>query len=351
MLSIEKASVHIVTVLLLTAQAWGAGSLADAFKAGGNRLVATQNNDGGWDWPLFDAYPKFSNAPNILAPTGMGLLQAYLSPDPNHRDPNQLAALQKAGGYLLNKRPWFITPDDGYLAVALDSAFGVTTYTDYVKKNFYEPLARGTYNYLGDGILFVNTAQYVNIIGRARDYQGLSNYAAFDCGVGLYSAHLIGADTSAWLAGTKAEINCLNGACAYDVLGLAGAVLGLASVGANVDPTAGTHHVAAHSLSDLAGILASYQLSTGGFTWNSLNKAEGAANETVQETAFAILALSEFDGQKYITNIKNAATYLQSVELPTGGWQDFVADGENNEVTGESLSALAAAHEVQSKKP
>ena len=337
---------HIVVCSLAIVLCAAGLAFGDVFRSGGDRLVMMQNNDGGWDWPLSDRSPKSSNAPNILAPTSMGLVQAYLSTG----DPNQLAALTKAGSYLLSKPPWLITPDEGYLAVVLDGIFGGTTYTDYVKENFYEPLAAGLYNYLGDGTLLVDTAHYVAIMRWLRDKQGAPNLAALDCGVGLYAAHLIGADTSVWIASLKAEINELDGGDMYDVLGLAGAVLGLASVGADVDPTAG-EHAAAGSLADLAGILAGYQLATGGFTWNSLNTAEGAENETVQETAFAILALGEFDCQKYLTNIESAATYLTSVELPTGGWENFFGEGENNEVTGESLWALGAAGQIQVDKP
>ena len=47
-----------------------------------------------------------------------------------------------------------------------------------------------------------------------------------------------------WVAGTKAEINELDGEAYYDVLGLAGAVYGLAYVGVDFDPTAGQHAAA-----------------------------------------------------------------------------------------------------------
>jgi len=84
---------HIVACsLAIVLCATGLAS-GDVFKVGGDRLVTMQNNDGGWDWPLSDRSPKSSNAPNILAPTSMGLVQAYLSTG----DPNQLAALEKAG--------------------------------------------------------------------------------------------------------------------------------------------------------------------------------------------------------------------------------------------------------------
>jgi hypothetical protein len=324
---------------------------ADVFKAGGDRLVATQNKDGCWDWPLLDTDLNVSNAPNILGPTGQGLLLACtVTGDPNLYSATQLAALKKAGDYLLSKKSQSITPEDGIFAVALDKVFGGTKYTDFMKKNFYEPLSKGTFDYLGNGSMRVNTSQYISIVRYLRNYYGVSNLAAMDCGLGLYAAFLVGADTTAWLAATKSEINELirDPSYSYDVLGLAGAVLGLSAVGADTDPTFGPYTTAGN-LSDLAGILASYQLATGGFTWNSLFMKEGAGNEQIQETAFGALALAKFNAQKYATNLTRAATYLKSVELPTGGWEDLTGSGENNEVTGEALWALGVIEQAKIK--
>ena len=343
---------HIVLCALAVVFCLATVVPAEVFQEGGDRLVATQKRDGGWDWPLsrdpvvLGLLPLSSNAPNILAPTGMGLLYAYLSTG----DPGQLEALTNAAGNLLSKTPQLITPSDGYFAAALDVVFEVTTHTDYVNEKFYEPLAAGAYDFLGDGTLLVDTPKYIAIMRWLRDRQGAPNLAALDCGVGLFAASLIGADTAPWIAATKAEVDELDGGDVYSVLGLAGAVFGLASVGEDIDPTEG-EYAAADSLADLAAVLAGYQLSTGGFTWNSLNMEEDAANETVQETAFAILALNEVDRQAYLVNIENAAAYLEGVRLPTGGWENFLGEGENNEVTGESLWALWMAQQAQVDEP
>jgi len=318
---------------------------ADVFQVGEGRLAALQNKDGGWDWLLPDLNRNLSDAPNILAPTGMGLVAAYRVTG----DPNYLAPLKKAGDYLLAKKPQYVTPEDGYFAVALDGIFGVTKYSDFVKKNFYEPLANGTYDYFGNGLFLMNTGTYVGVMRGAREHDGMANMAALDCGLGLYAAHLIGADTTVWIAATKQEINQLNAAGAYgayDVLGLAGAVLGLASVQEDVDPTTGPY-AAAGSLADLANILAGYQLSTGGFGWSSLSLKEGAENETVQETAIAVLALNELDRNSYLDKITKAADFLKSVQLPTGGWENFFHQGECNLLTGEALWAIGAADQAQ----
>jgi hypothetical protein len=320
---------------------------AEVYKAGGERLIATQNGDGGWDWPIRDLNPKVSNAPNILAPTAMGLVQTYRVTG----DPNCLEALKKAAGYLLKKAPLEISIEDGYLAPALDEVLGGITYTRFVKENLFDRLANGMYGrFYGSGDLKVDTDAYIQRIRQQRESDGVANLAAFECGMGLYAAHLVGADTEPWIAATKAEINELSPEGVYDVLGLAGAVLGLASVGETVDPTAGAHE-AAGSLADLAGILAGYQLATGGFTWNALSREEGVANETGQETAFALLALKNVDSSLYLNAITRAAAYLKASQLPTGGWEDYAGQGEYNEVTGEALWAVGAADQIPASQP
>jgi hypothetical protein len=332
-------------VLYSLAMIFCAAGLAsgEVFKPGGDRLVATQNADGGWTFML--AKPAGS-ASNIVAPTGMGLLKAYEATG----DPNYVTPLKKAGDYLTKKTQETITPDDGYFAAALDKALGVTTYTDFLKRNFYNPLAADQYDILTGGVWYVDTRQYVSILRWVREQQKMPNLAALDCGIGLYSAGLVKADTSQWVAGTKAEINELDAGDVYDVIGLAGAVLGLASVDADFDPTSGAF-AAAKSLVELGDALAACQLSTGGFTWNSKNMAEGAGNESVQETAMAILALNEVDCARFAGVIAKACTYLKSTVLATGGWENFVGEGENNEVTGESLWAIRVAGQIQVQKP
>ncbi len=303
---------------------------AEALQKGADRLAETQNDDGGWGWPLTG-----SSAVNTVGPTAMGLAQAYFNThDPDHRD-----ALEDAGSFLLAKTNNF-SPCDGYLAKALDDILGGTTYTDHVMANFYTPLANGTYNHRGQGTLY-NTASFVQKIRNDRASQGYANLAAWDIGMGLVAAASVGASTSEWIDGTKAEINELDGDQYYDVIGLAGAVYGLAFVNEDFDPTTG-EHAAASSLADLAAILASYQINGGGFTWNSNYVSEG--NETNQETAYAILALNEFSRSTYLSNIQGATNYLINVQLETGGWDNYVGDpdGENNEITGEALWAICA---------
>jgi hypothetical protein len=305
----------------------------ETFQTGGDRLVEMQQADGGWGWPL--------NGPttygNIHGPIGMGLAQAYLKTG----DAGQLASLQDAAAYLQAKTAF--SASDGYLAAQLDASLGGTANADYVRTNFYDKLANGTYNRSGT----LHTAEsYVNLI-RTNRSGSQANLAAWDIGMGIVGAAAVGANTSAWIAGTKAEIDELDGAADYDVIGLAGALYGLAYVGEEYDPQAGVH-AAAGSLSDLASILAGYQLSTGGFVWNSQYVIENDFNEAIQETAYAVLALETVNRSQYLSNLQQAGEYIVSSQLGTGGWEGYVGSGENNEVSAEALWALSVVPEPAS---
>jgi hypothetical protein len=124
------------------------------------------------------------------------------------------------------------------------------------------------------------------------------------------------------------------------VLGLAGALLGLSSAGVTFDPTGGDL-ASDDSLADLAVTLVGYQLSTGGFSWSSQALGEGESNETIQETAYSLLALNELDRSGYLTEIGQAGSYMIVVQLGTGGWENYAASGENNEITGEAMWGIA----------
>ncbi|MFN2237255.1 MAG: hypothetical protein ACK2U1_23750 [Anaerolineales bacterium] len=311
----------------------------NTFLDGADRLSALQNDDGGWDWPLDDGIPSNASPLNTIGPIAQGLAIAYL----HTGDEAHLTALENAGALLLTKTNNF-SPSDGYLAAQLDAIFGGTTYVDHVLANYYNPLAAGTYDKNGAGTLY-DTASYVSLIDTSRANSGIPNLAAWDIAIGLVGAASVGADTTAWINGVEKEINELDGSDSYDVIGLAGAVYGLAFVGEDFDPTAG-EHTAAGSLADLAAILASYQIDGGGFAWNSAYVIPDDSNETIQETAYAVLALNEVSPVLYKDAISGAVNYIGTVQLATGGWENYGGSGENNEITGEALWATGAALSV-----
>lgn len=306
-------------------------SFLSSMQAGADRLTNMQHTDGSWGWPLI-APPSYAN---ILGPIAMGLAQAYTYTG----DANHLAALSLSGGYLLTKINNF-SPSDGYLAARLDQVFSGTTYTDHLIANFYGHLAAGTYDKNGAGTDY-DTPGYITLIhdGRA----SIPNLAAWDIGMGLVAAAscgVSGTELDYWINGVKTEIDGLDGTDYYDVIGLAGAVYSLAFVGEDYTPTAGQHFGAANLLA-LADILVSYQIDVGGFAWNKDYVIPNNDNETVQETAYAMLALMTVDNAGYRSEILGAFSYLESVQLSTGGWENYPGNGENNEITGEGLWADA----------
>jgi hypothetical protein len=305
-----------------------------ALQAGGTRLVAMQQNDGGWDWPLYDGDPDDPSPQNTIGPIGKGLAEAYKDTG----DADMYDALQDVAAFLQAKTNTF-SPPDGYLAAELDSILGGTTSVLHVNTYFYGPLAAGTYDRNGEGTEY-NTEGYIDWLQARREG---TNWGAWDIGMGVVgaaSAGVTGSELDYWIQGVKDEINEMDGALTGDVLGLAGSLYGLAFVGEDFDPTAGEHE-AASNLNDLADILASYQVSeSGGFTGSSLHVDPG--EEWVQETAYAILALAEVGG--YNSETYSAARYLESVQLGTGGWQNSAGEpGENNEMTAEALWGIAVA--------
>ena len=333
---------HIIMALgciglcLVAASTVYATDWTTVFQNGADRLTALQNNDGGWDYPLDDGNPDSGTANNCTGPTGMGLVQAYLKTG----DSDHLAALQNLSANLQTQRTYTTTPYyfscwDGLLAARLDSILGGTANVDYVKAHFYDELAAGTYEWGG---AYYDTGGFVDGLLARRP-----GWAAWDVGVGLASAGSVGASTSEWVQGTKDALNELEGDTglgSYWVLDLASGVFGLACAGVtDFVGTSGGPFDGVGGVSGLAAILADAQMTSGGFTWDKNTMIPGD-DESAQATAYAILGLNEFDSSTYASQIQSARDYLVSVQLATGGWEDFVGDGEYNEMTGEALWAI-----------
>jgi hypothetical protein len=331
---LKLKTIIIVALVVVVSLALG-GVVDTAIQNGADRLVFLQNFDGGWDWPLEDPNPLKPSPTNTIGPIGMGLAKVYGKM--RFDDNDYYEALQRAGDFLLAKTNNF-SPPDGYLAAELDKFFEGNKYKEHVQKYFYQELKEGTYNRKGLGVLY-DTAGYVNSIREARFSQGIANLAAWDVGMGLVGAASSGADISAWVEGVKAEIDELVGGAFYDVIGLAGAIYGLAFVDEDHDPQGGEHE-SVSSLRDLADILIMYQIEMGGFSYSADYLSPGQDNETIQETSYAILALNEFDCSNYMPKISGAVDYLLSVQLSNGGWKNWAGGGENNEITAEALWAI-----------
>ncbi|HPP75760.1 MAG TPA: hypothetical protein PLU88_11615, partial [Armatimonadota bacterium] len=293
---------------------------------GGNRLVNMQRFDGGWAWPLVNVTTN-PRPTNTVGPIAMGLANAYEITG----DSAMLSALEDASDFLLAKTDTF-SPPDGYLAAELDKVFGENTYVTHLKNNFYGPLSAGTYKRNGDTTEY-NTETFIQYLRDRRTGKNI-NLPAWDLGMGIVGAKLCGEDVSLWVNATKAEIEELNSNEDFYVLGLAGALYGLAFVGEEFDPTDGPF-ADANNLTDLANILVDFQQADGSFIRSIIKP-----NSSVQETAYAMLALNEFGC--FGEEVGKAAAYLRSVQLSTGGWENGIDEtGENNEYSAEALWALS----------
>lgn len=325
----------VLLIVLLGFASHTEGSVT-VYQDGGDRLVALQNNDGGWDWPLDDGVPTNASPRNTAAPIAMGLLAAYAQTG----SATYLDAALDAGALLRDNSPPHST-GNGIFMDALSQVTGDSQYANDVRTEFYDELANGSY--LRDGTSY-DAAGYAQSILAARtgqSYNGVSyhNLATWDIALAAVGAHRLGANTAPFVSVLQTAIEGMEGDDYFDVIGLAGGVWALAEIGVDFDPTSGEYE-AAGSLADLADILAGYQLGSGGFTWNSGYMVENDGNEAEQETAYAMLALNAFNRSTYQSELGGAANFLADVQLGTGGWGVY---GENNEVTGEVLWALDAS--------
>jgi hypothetical protein len=162
----------------------------------------------------------------------------------------------------------------------------------------------------------------------------------------LIKEHLGDAFTvdAAWQDGLAAELDELVTPAWYDVIGLAGAIMGLARADVDLDPSSGAH-ADASGLTDLVATLLSYQVpGTGGFSWES--DMHGDLDTTTQETAYAVLALVEardFGIDGLDAAIADAQVWLVATQIHAGGWFTYQGGDEYSEVDGEALWAIVAA--------
>jgi hypothetical protein len=314
-------------VLVIAICALGAGPVLADIASGGNRLIETQNTDGGWGWPLAG-----DSAKNTAAPIAMGLIAAYQATG----QATYLDSAVKAGDFIKAISPPHST-GNGIFMSALSAVTGDVSYANDVKTEYYDALANGTYV---RNTLTYDTAGFAQLI-RTNRSGSQANMATWDLALAAVGAHRLGADTSDWISAIEAEVNELDTDNYYDVIGLAGAVWAFSEIGVDFDATAGSF-ASASSTADLAAELANRQIAGGGFAWNSGYVIADDGNEAVQETAYAILALDAFDSKLYHNQIAGAGNYLTSVQLATGGWRNYnsTSSGENNEVTGEALWAM-----------
>jgi len=302
---------------------------------GADRLVALQNTDGGWDWFISET----ESTTNTLGVTANGVLRAYQLT----HNPLYLASLDNAYNYALATVPGFTGQTETTLGV--DSCPDITWLvetSEATRDVKYANLAKQRYD---TKVSVMGSAQaWAEYIRDARIGQGYPNgiipwdvdkcVKAAKALNRYFSGHGYGADAASMaeviysvIYGGSAIFNASDTATQWYTLGLTG--------GVNAFWSTGLH---AAEYTDLKAKLVAYQ--NAGGSWPS----EDGYPVDVQSTAYSVV-------EAIRTGLTgpgiDGAFWLSLEQLPTGGWTGLNSvdeEEENNEVTGESIDALYAAH-------
>lgn len=299
----------------------------------GDWMLSRQQPNG--SYPLSDADPNIFPA-NVQAISGLATLSAYqASCALGTCNTDFLDASILTGDYLVGGGFGNFSPNTGFprirnfdplFLVRLSNISGDPQYAEFLETNFWDRLEDGIYGPNNDwGI-----DDFVDSLIIARDASSASNatLAAWDFGLLAAAASEAGISQfdQAIIEGTRtalgfgADTSTTLGTVGVDILGLAGGVWVAAITGANVAPTTGSW-AGANSNEDLIGIMIAHQSSEGGFLQSTAagNDPIDVLNTVSQTTAFALLALAEFDSTAYFTRISRALDALVNVfQEPSG---------------------------------
>ncbi len=286
---------------------------AEALQNGGDWLLAQQFPSG--------AYPSTVGEPpstDSQGTTARGMLTAY-----NFlQDPDHYASAIRSGEYLVNSYPRQFSDGDPDL-FPLDPLFleelthltGDNQYADFVQTHFWSKLAEGTYGENNDQ----------DADDWANDLPVYSNYSDWVAMEPAYlSLTVIAAQYTNETATRDAFMNSmldkLEGISSSDVdgdlTGLAGAILGSAHTGIDLNPQSG-RWAGANSTQDLVNTLVSYQRSGGDWPYDTSLRASRYVGD-VSVTTWACMALKAWGAQTYATHIDNGIAFVKSLQQPSG---------------------------------
>jgi hypothetical protein len=326
--------------------------VTDALQAGADEIITFQCSDGGWGWP-HETCPT-TTYHNITAPIATGLLDAYEAT----ADANHLSAAVDAGDFDLTSQ-WpgggearFGTLTPAFM-VQLSAASADSTYSDFAEIEFFDELTAGTY---GDNDW--DTAGFIAAVQAARAGTWI-NLLPWEFHTLISTASAIGnaGQDTAFLNGLLDGLDTLDNtapASVYsDMIGLAGAVRGLALSGALTFPAINSPNHALidgiDNLEDLANVLAGLQNGNGSWYWHSNLASPTSGDEDTQSTAYAVMALAAASpvlAANYGPEVAAGRDWLLGMQLPSGGFLSYPGGDQNTEVEGEALSALRAAQEL-----
>lgn len=312
---------------------------------GTEHILDQQCLNGGYGWPHDDCS---ATAHNITGPISLGVLATYYFT----RDEDHLVGAVNGGAFDLtyvwnNGEARFGTFTPIFM-LDLTAASGLTAFSYFASAGLFDELVAGTYS-PND----YDTGGWITSIqnGRAGEWINLRPWEFHTLIPAARALGQTGQDAlfeQALLDGLDTLDNTDPDNVYSDIIGLAGAVRGLAYAHRLTFPAisaplhSGVDGI--DNLEDLAAYLASLQNVNGSWNWHSNLAAPTTSDEDVQTTAYALLALLEVDvmtATSYQAATEAARNWLLSMQLPDGGFPEFPGGGENTEVEGEAVNAMA----------
>jgi hypothetical protein len=318
----------------------------DHLVLGTEHILDQQCYNGGFGWPHADCSATYHN---ITGPILMGVLGTYA----HTLEGGELAGALNGGAFDLtytfaNGEARFSTFTPVFmldLALAADN----TTFSTHVSVKLFDELAAGTY-----GPDDLDTAGWIASIEAGRSGTWI-NLRPWEFHTLIQTARTLGqpGQDDLFEQGVLDGLNTLDNsdpdAVYLDIIGLAGAVRGLASVrrmtfhAISAPLHSGVNGI--DNLEDLTAYLAALQNADGSWYWHSNLAAPAVGDEDVQTTAYALLALLEADvatAVSYQPATEIARDWLVAMELPDGGFPEYPGGSENTEVEGEAVTAMGA---------
>lgn len=310
--------------------------IRDAMQAGGDRLVALQNPDGGWFFVVGDADcgsgPGVS-CPNTFGVTALGLLAAFrVTHEPDH-----LSAAQRAADALVAKHA-AAPPCDGNPATSADRPFTVDV--SFLLDAFGRAHGPSGDVYRSTAFAWFacvvadfpsGAARADNRINR-RIAQGLNNLGAWDASLDVRAALAVGQseyalDEARQIIARQADWDVDDADCP----------------GCNL-LAKGLFIAATEELKQHQDVRAARE------RWRddllASTSADGSWGGDTQTTAYAVMGLATMpEGNAGQAAVAQAVGFLLSMQHPDGGFGVGIGfeTTEVTEVDGEVLQALAAA--------
>jgi hypothetical protein len=318
----------------------------DHLVLGTEHILDQQCQNGGFGWPHADCSVTYHH---ITGPILLGVLGTYYFT----RDASHLVGAVNGGAFDLTyqydngeSRFGVFTP---IFMLDLALASKNTTFSTFVSTELFDELAAGTYS--PDDF---DTAGWIANIEAGRS-GAFVNLLPWDFHTLIPAARVLGQPGHDVLfeQGVLDGLDTLDNSdpdnVYSDMIGLAGAVRGLAYARRYAFPAIvaplylGIDGI--DNLEDLAAYLASLQNPNGSWYWQSNLAAPAVDDEDVQTTAYALLALLEVDimtAVSYQGATESARDWIVSMQLPNGGFPEYLGGPENTEVEGEAVTAMAA---------